>query len=133
MSRIPLEAKLQLVEQVRSQYQKNQTDLNRREQILYGRSFHHVYDTSYDFFPTQDVQRKPDTEEMTAFSSRIRLLAAVGLVTLVITCDQKRISFWGIDTQKIFHTLSYDRSQVISSALEDWLTKNLSPIDWPVP
>ena len=38
MSDFSVEQKLELVQQVRSQYYRNQSDLMNREQILYGRT-----------------------------------------------------------------------------------------------
>ena len=73
MNDITVDKKLQLINQVRSQYNKDQYDLQHREQLLYGRT---------------SERRRPETEaagvtnyEVTGRVSplRIRLLAALGL------------------------------------------------------
>lgn len=92
MSDISVDQKLQLIEQVRSQYHKDQYDLSHREQILYGR-------TSQD----------SGSEELPARGSlRLRVAAALVLLVLVILMDQKEETIMGITTAEIFHTIEND-------------------------
>lgn len=90
MSDISVDQKLKLIEQVRSQYHRDQYDLLHREQILYGR-------TASD----------PSDEPMRG-SFRIRLAAAVLLFVLIVLFDQKDGNILGITTSQVFQSIEND-------------------------
>ncbi|MBR1930633.1 MAG: hypothetical protein IJ833_04025 [Lachnospiraceae bacterium] len=131
MSEITVENKLQLVQQIKSQYQRNRYDLKRREQILYGRSSEHSYDSeAYDSSMDMDDPEKnmPDAEKTAILSSRIRLVVAILLFAVVITCDHRNQTIFGYHTDTIFTAISQD----MGSKLEHWIAVNANTIDSPV-
>lgn len=90
MSDISVDQKLRLIEQVRSQYHRDQYDLLHREQILYGR-----------------MSAGP-TEQPLRGSFRIRLGAAILLFVLIILLDQKDGNILGFTASRIFETIESD-------------------------
>lgn len=128
MSEISVENKLQLVQQVKNQYNKNQYDLTNREQILYGRTSSHSYDMENRYLPNMDTIM-PDAEGHLFMHSRIRLILAVVLATVFIACDSMGLSVFGWDTNTIFTAISRDVSQEI----ENWVAANTNTIDSQVP
>ena len=128
MGDISVENKLQLIAQLKNQYHKNQYDLLNREQILYGRTSSHRYDTEDDYLKNMDTIM-PDAESQLFTHSRIRLILAVLLVTIVISCDSLGVSIFGWDTNTIFTAISQD----ISQEIENWVSANTSTIDLQAP
>lgn len=108
MSDIPIERKLQLVSQLRSQYHKNRYDMANREQILYGRSSLspeerlQEYDASYD---TYDFERENVSHSS---SFKLRLVLAVFLLGGIILLDKNGIKIAGTDMQQVFRAISVD-------------------------
>ena len=101
MSEISMDNKLQLVGQIRSRYEQDQSDLFHREQILYGQ------------------YKKPDTEEeIIHLSSRIRLIIAAALTALLVTCDNMHLQIGSYDTETIFTMISYDVGTELDHILE---------------
>lgn len=128
MGDISVENKLQLVAQLKNQYHKNQYDLTNREQILYGRTSSHRYDTEDGYLQNMDTIM-PDAESHLFTHSRIRLILAVLLATIVISCDSLGVSIFGWDTKAIFTAISQD----ISEEIENWVSANAHTIGSQVP
>ena len=115
MSDITVDKKLQLINQVRSQYNKDQYDLQHREQLLYGR--------------TSERRRQPETEyvptanyEVTGRISplRIRLLAALGLFFLLLILDMSGTSLFGLQMSQVFDYIARDMdASTWESAMSD--------------
>ena len=96
MSDISTEQKLELVQQIRAQHNKDKFDMNNREQILYGRSTnyhnHYVENQSYEF--------------SSGSTFTLRLFLATLLFLFVIALDKSGNNFAGMETQEIFTVLS---------------------------
>lgn len=90
MSDISVDQKLRLIEQVRSQYHRDQYDLLHREQILYGRT----------------ASAAPD--EPLRGSFRIRLAAAVLLFILIVLLDQRDGNILGVTASRVFQSIEND-------------------------
>lgn len=120
MSDITMEQKLQLVQQVRSRYHENQSDLSSRERILYGKTgaapgragypppYEDTYGNSFD-------GSIPEDSPFTFF--RLRFLLAMVLLALVILMDKNDIDVAGISSEKIFEMISAD----YESKIEEWV------------
>lgn len=111
MSDITVDQKMQLIRQVRSQYNKDQYDLMHREQLLYGRTTP----------GRMTIQKTPETGMLTEdfptvgtelpgqFSTlKLRLLAAVVLFLAVLAMDINGTRVFGISTSSIFESISKD-------------------------
>lgn len=112
MSDIPIERKLELVHQLRSQYHKNQSDLMNREQILYGkqsiRENGYVNGTVYDM---EENEQKSESTFMLRFA-----LAAV-LLGIIVLFDQLDKSIVGISMTQVFETIAID----YGNEMEKWV------------
>ncbi len=110
MSDTTVEKKLELVQQIRSQYNKNQFDLLNREQILYGRTMPREQPYTYDN-PTEEVIPVGST-------FKLRLFVAGILFVLIIALDVTGKSLAGLETGKIFTILAQDYEQEIDEWVE---------------
>lgn len=104
MSDISVDKKLQLVQQVRSQYNRNQYDLRSREQILYGRSST-VRATAHDELPVYGNDTGSE-DGLPKSTFKLRFLAALILVVAVMVFDNNGHTLLGIDTRQIFAAIS---------------------------
>lgn len=107
MSDTTLDKKMELVQQIRAQYNKNQYDLLSREQILYGRTSNR--DIAYE------QETVHSAEEIHVSSFKLRMLIAVALAVLVIALDLSGKAFYGITATEIFSTLSEDYEEAIDA------------------
>lgn len=119
MSDITMEKKLELVQQVRSQYHKNQYDMSNREQILYGRC------TARDVYE-QDSPIAEDTGEYRAFSLKLRLVLALVLLGAVIFLDRNNTKIAGIAMDEVFQAISADYYKEVE-AFVDTMTQEAVP------
>lgn len=105
MSEIPVEKRLELIQQVRSQYHKNQCDLQTREQILYGK-------TSASVRQEEPIEIKAAgaeaAEEETVSFLKIRVMGAVVLFLIVLMLDISGASLFGLCSEQFFEQLSKD-------------------------
>jgi hypothetical protein len=112
MSDITLDQKLQLVHQVRSQYDRNQYDLQNRERILYGKEAAYPHDMEFG-----------EDGEITAplrFSTfKLRLLVAVVLLFGIVILDKNGIAIFGVSAQEILRYLNEDFSQTAIQLLQN--------------
>lgn len=104
MSDISVDKKLQLVQQVRSQYNQNQYDLRSREQILYGRSSA-VRAAAQDELPVYGYDTGSE-DGLPKSTFKIRFLAALILLVAVMVFDNNGHTLFGIDTRQIFAAIS---------------------------
>lgn len=96
MSEISTEQKLQLIQQVRSQYQENKCSLSSREQILYG-----------------------NREEKQLHSTfGLRFLAALFLCAAVIFMEQNQTEIAGITAEQVYQAISADFEEEIEKLAE---------------
>lgn len=102
MSDATVEKKLKLVQQIRSQYNRDQYDLLSREQILYGRTSPGRIAREPYAEPT-DISSTPATGTI-----KIRLLAALLLLIGVLVMDISGNSLFGLQTSDIFASIKED-------------------------
>lgn len=103
MSDITVEKKMQLIQQVRSQYNRNQNDLMNRERILYGRTSTIYNDNE------QPVISSQEKEGMVVHGTfRLRFFLSVVLVVAVVIFDKNNTSLFGITTNQIFESIAKD-------------------------
>lgn len=126
MDDITMEKKLRLVQQVRSQYHQNQSDLFNREQILYGK-------TSSRSFPsyeenTADYGRPEST--VPAGSLGLRTVLAGALLAAVILFDRFGIRPAGMDMNHVFGMISEDYQENVTAFVDALTSETLS--DSPV-
>lgn len=100
MSDVTTEQKLQLIQQVRSRYNRNQYDLSNRERIIYGKSFSKM---PYD----ESAYNASDTKPMPS-SFKLRFMLALLLGAAVIFMDRNDIKIAGITSDKIYQAISAD-------------------------
>lgn len=121
MSDITMEQRLQLVQQVRSRYHENQSDLSSRERILYGKTsadpgktgYFSAYEDPYgNRFDGNDI---PGDSPFTFF--RLRFILAMVLLAFVILMDKNSIDVAGVNSEKIFEMISAD----YESKIEEWV------------
>ncbi len=103
MGDITVEQKLQLIHQIRSEYNRNQNDIRNREQILYGRTGMNSYHSTYE-----DVPRRPT-------SFKARMLIAISVFVIIVILDIRQESMLGISTSKIFSEIAREMEVEIES------------------
>lgn len=124
MSDIPVEKKLQLIQQVRSQYHKNQYDLQNREQILYGRTS--ALKKEENFYKDTYLERNEKEEGLRPVSTfRFRIIGAIFFFLVVIIMDINSESIFGINTSDFFQMIAQDYD--ISSFLSESNISNILP------
>ena len=119
MGDIPVEKKLELVHQVRTQYQKNQYDLMNRENLLYGRTSRPL--DSHRELPGQENQYNVSGNSESLLRDgtvKIRYAIAAVLVLIVILMDQSGKGFAGISMERIFQTIEADYGDVLAAWVE---------------
>lgn len=104
MGNYTMEQKLRLVNQVRSRYGQDQSDLLRREQLLYGKTSNRAFDYEQDgAFP------EAETESPAGVSFfRLRLLAALVVFVLILALDRNGKDLFGMSTEQIFQSIAKD-------------------------
>ncbi len=106
MSKITVEQKLTMLNQLRSQYDKNQSDLMRREQILYGRTSVSSSGENSERWAGTDAESFSDTPIKGTF--RIRLIIAVILAVIMIVYDKNDKEILGVSTEQIYTVIAED-------------------------
>lgn len=110
MTDISTEQKLQLVQQIRSQYNKNQYDMSNRERILYGRTSGNTSNIAsypekqYNFateYSVNDIEKKASSE-----SFKMRCILAAMLVVFALLFDVLEIKPLGIEMEQIFQIIA---------------------------
>lgn len=113
MSDFSVEQKLELVQQIRSQYYRNQSDLMNREHILYGRTQIKSPEQEYYNYNSSST----DTEEnlLTDNTVKIRYLLSAVLLLLVILFDKSGTTLAGISMEEIFTMIETDYEEVVET------------------
>ena len=92
MSDFSTEQKLQLVQQIRSQHNRNQYDMQNRERILYS-------------YPVKYPVKEGVTDSKEMNTLKIRILVTIILVILVMVLDVLNINLMGVDMEKVFQVI----------------------------
>lgn len=100
MNKLSVEKKLELLNQIRFQNEKDRLDMSKREHLLYGKT---TISSDTDFSLSGEENEKSGIQ--TLF---LRTLLSIGLFLLIIICDLSGKSFWGIPSEECFQTLSKD-------------------------
>jgi hypothetical protein len=111
MSDITLDQKLQLVHQVRSQYDRNQYDLQNRERILYGKEAAYPHDMEFG--------EDGEMASLRISTFKLRLLVAVVLLFGIVILDQNGIAIFGVSAQEILRYINEDFSQTAIQLLQN--------------
>lgn len=129
MSDTTMEKKLELVQQIRSQYNKNQYDLFHREQILYGRTSQENYRNQIkgDSFTMPYPEENTDDLNDGVSFFKVRLLLAAVLLGGIILLDLSGGDIAGITTGQIFDAISEDYEEDIDGWLGD-ITDSPAPL-----
>lgn len=114
MSDFSVEQKLELVQQVRSQYYRNQSDLMNREEILYGKAQVRKPTEAYSppVPPTLDHTAEASSEDDTR---KLRFGLTAVLVLLIILFDKSNTSITGVSMEQVFDVIAYDYEEVIDT------------------
>ncbi len=100
MSNINTEQKLQIVQQIRSQYNQNKYDMSNRERILYHKT------TTNEYAPISSSGNE---------SLKSRFALSVIIFIFVILFDFFKINPAGIEMQQIFDVIATDYQENIKS------------------
>ncbi len=117
MGNISSEQKLTMLNQLRSQYSQNQSDLMHREQILYGRTSVHAITENRE--SVGGDSNSVSTRIPIKRSFQMRLLLAVILAVALILCDQQEKEFLGVSTTQICNMISKDHITEIMEKSEE--------------
>jgi hypothetical protein len=109
-----LDKKLQLVHQVRSQYDRNQYDLQNRERILYGKEGTYYPDLEYG-------EEGELSSPMRISTFKLRLLVAAVVLFGLLILDKSGMEIMGYSTQEIFGYLNQDFSKTAIQLLQNVL------------
>lgn len=106
MGNISVEQKLCMLNQLRTRYDKDMTDLMRREEILYGKT-----SSVSNMLRTSDysVENEPGSNSIPVRSTfRLRLLMAAILAVLLILSDRRGQAYFGVSTSQIYTLIERD-------------------------
>lgn len=119
MDDITMEKRLELVQQVRSQYHQNQYDLSNRERILYGRTSRKSSAERDAASPDMALSDSKTPEGAgTSGSLRLRAVLAGALVLAVILADRFGLRPAGMEMNQIFQLLSEDYQENVEEFVE---------------
>ena len=104
MGNYTMEQKLRLVNQVRSRYGQDQSDLLRREQLLYGKTSNRTIDYEQDGAFSETETESPSGVNF----FRLRLLAALAIFVLILALDRNGKDLFGMSTEQIFQSIAKD-------------------------
>lgn len=112
MSDFSVEQKLELVQQVRSQYYRNQSDLMNREQILYGRALTRKPEAVFHQQPLPETVQEPMITDNTV---KLRYALAAVLMLLVILFDRSETTIAGVSMEQVFSVIATDYEEAIDA------------------
>lgn len=113
MSDFSVEQKLELVQQVRSRYYRNQSDLMNREQILYGKALTRTPET--EFHQPQLSSQTTQEPLITDNTVKLRYALAAVLMLLIILFDRSGTTIAGISMQQVFSAIENDYEEAIDA------------------
>lgn len=113
MSDFSVEQKLELVQQIRSQYYRNQSDLLNREQILYGRAT--ARKPEVEFHQPQLSSETTQEPLITDNTVKLRYALAAVLMLLIILFDRSDTSIAGVSMEQVFSVIANDYEEAIDA------------------
>lgn len=117
MNDITVEKKLQLINQVRSRYHRDQDDLLRREQLLYGKTSERLQ-RGYGPYEEPAAEKAAEPAESGAVQTlRLRVMAALVLFVLLLVMDQNGKELFGISSSRVFAEIAKDYMTEAQEAL----------------
>lgn len=133
MEEISTEQKLQLVQQIRSQYNKNRYDMSNREQILYGRTSGMAaalsYGNSYQektFRSENSVSTDSEPIDVTTSESlKFRCAIAAMLFIFAVVFDLFGVKPCGLEMEQIFASIAADYQENVKEYMET-VTNNVA-------
>ncbi len=101
---------MQLIQQVRSRYHRDQKDLLHREQLLYGTTSDRFrLEGQEEGWEGEDwYEEDPSRNGDLGNSARLRLAAALTGFVLVLLLDRTGRSLFGLTAEKIFDSIARD-------------------------
>lgn len=117
MSNTTMEQKLALIQQVRSNHNRNQFDLTNRERILYGKTSSRSY--LQNGFYDMPYKNLYEDEDIGMVFFKLRFMIAAVLVAAIILLDLKGGSFAGITTGEMFDAIARDYTTEIDHLFSD--------------
>ena len=122
MSDFSVEKKLELVNQVRSTYHQNQSDLMNREMLLYGRTYPKKEEATIEYDRQREYYNHTHQESEEGIfrdgTAKIRwMLAAVFLMT-VILFDRNGKCIAGISMERVFAMIETDYEESVDTLIE---------------
>uniref|UniRef100_UPI0040576159 hypothetical protein n=1 Tax=Acetatifactor sp. TaxID=1872090 RepID=UPI0040576159 len=134
MEEITTEQKLQLVQQIRDQYNKNRYDMSNREQILYGRTSGMPAPISYgnvhheQAFSAENYVSIDTTETNTTASESLKFRCAVAAMLFVfaVVFDLLGVMPLGLKMEQLFTYIAADYQDYVTEYVET-LTNNMIP------
>ena len=116
MSDIPVEKKMELVHQIRSQYQKNQYDLMNRESILYGRpASGALHSENHNYKPDYFDDTPSDAGIFRDGTIKIRYALAVVLLLTIIILDITNKSIAGVNMEQLYNIIESDYGDTMAA------------------
>lgn len=112
------ERKLQLIEQVRNENQKNEYKLSRHRQAIYGKSSKNVLAYDNDYSSTYNPEGIGFEKNDKLFSIKMRFVCAVFLLTFMVLMDITGKTVGNISTKTIKESISMDYETLIVSRLQ---------------
>lgn len=120
MSEISAAGRLELVRQIREEYNRNMYDMSNREKILYGRTTRHGYDNLSEI-PQFNEEDYINTAPVSRGLFRMRFLAAVFLFLLLFTMNSKGLKIAGYSYEDIYNAISCD----YVDSIDEWIANGL--------
>lgn len=120
MSEISAAGRLELVRQIREEYNRNMYDMSNREKILYGRTTRHEYDNLSEI-PQFNEEDYINTAPVSRGLFRMRFLAAVFLFLLLFTMNSKGLKIAGYSYEDIYNAISCD----YVDSIDEWIANGL--------
>jgi len=121
MSELSTAGRLELVKQIREEYNRNMYDMSNRERLLYGRTTRHGYDNDLPDFSQLNNEAYINTAPVSRGLFRIRFLAAAFLFLLLFTMNSKGLKIAGFGYEDIYNAISCD----YIDSIDEWITNGL--------
>lgn len=110
MSDFTVKKKLELMQQIRSRYQRDRYDMSSREKILYGRTTP-IKEENY----SDSAYAYEEEEEAPASTFPLRLFLAAAAFALLILSDRTGRDILGVSASKCFEAISADYESSIAA------------------
>lgn len=121
MSEMTADGKLELVKQIREEYNRNMYDMSNREKILYGRTTRHDYDQNLSELSQTRDEDYINTAPVSRGLFRIRFLAATFFFLLLFTMRSKGFTIAGYSYEDICNAVSCD----YADSIDAWIANGL--------